>query len=51
MEEDKNNAQSETDYVLQNKILMRQIQESLETYRFGKGYVVSTDQIKEILNT
>ena len=39
----------ETIYVLQNKSLMRQIAESLQTHQAGKGYTANKDTVDEIL--
>lgn len=39
----------ETLYVLQNKSLMRQIAESLQTHQAGKGRLANKDVVDEIL--
>ena len=40
--------EQETLYVLQNNSLMEQIAESLATYKSGKGYEPSKDELDEI---
>ncbi len=40
--------EQETLYVLQNKSLMKQIVESIETHNMGKGRIISKEELNEI---
>ena len=40
--------EQETLYVLQNSVLMKQIADSLETYKMSKGYKPSKEDLNEI---